>query len=197
MESAQPVTRHCVSTPHWNLCVGLEPRVPCAVQCARDRAATERAPESRDAAAAGGSTAPEIAALTADIGRYLDGERSTSRRFRSISQALTRSDASLRDDACAPLGTTTTYGAARAHDRLTQWEAAGRLAKRWDAIRCRSSFPCTGACGRQKLGGFRRPEEQPRRQSPGARRRALRRRHSAPRDCKGVASPDRRERRQD
>jgi len=146
---------------HWNLRRALElarlSLCNCRHAIGRDRAA----PESRDAAAACSSTAPGDRGVTADIARYLDGERVDFSAVQSSLCARPVPTQTLRDDARAPLGHAQTYGALRTRSGSRQWEGA-RGRRRSDGTKSgagRHSVP-PRPCGRPKAWRLSAPAER-------------------------------------
>ncbi len=161
METDQPVVSHSVFDTAIGTCgVAWSPRGLVAVQLpARDRAATERRLIARCGSSGAASPPPAIAALIADIARYLDGERVD---FSAVPVDLSGLDPFRRQlygtMRALPWGTTTTYGALARTLGLTQWEGARDVGEAMG----RNPVPIVIPCHRvlaagQKLGGFSAP----------------------------------------
>jgi methylated-DNA-[protein]-cysteine S-methyltransferase len=161
METDQPVVSHCVFDTAIGTCgVAWSARGLVAVQLpARDRAATERRLIARCGSSGAASPPPAIAAVIADIRRYLDGERVD---FSAVPVDLSGLDpfrCQLYETMRAlPWGTTTTYGALARTLGLTQWEGARDVGEAMG----RNPVPIVIPCHRvlaagQKLGGFSAP----------------------------------------
>jgi methylated-DNA-[protein]-cysteine S-methyltransferase len=161
MESDQPVSSHCIFDTAIGPCgVAWNARGLVAVQLPeRDRAATERRLVSRCGSSGVAVPLPEIAALIADIARYLDGERID---FSAVPVDLSNLDPFRRKlyetMRTLPWGTTTTYGALARTIGLTQWAGARDVGEAMG----RNPVPIVIPCHRvlaagQKLGGFSAP----------------------------------------
>jgi methylated-DNA-[protein]-cysteine S-methyltransferase len=161
METEQTVISHCVFDTAIGTCgVAWSTSGLIAVQLpARDRAATERRLIARTRSAGAAAPPPAIAALIADIVRYLDGERVD---FSAVPVDLSGLDPFRRQlyetMRALPWGTTTTYGALARTIGLTQWEGARDVGEAMG----RNPVPIVIPCHRvlaagQKLGGFSAP----------------------------------------
>ena len=161
METDQAVISHCVFDTAIGTCgVAWSPRGLVAVQLpARDRAATERRLIARCAGSDTASPPPAIAAVIADITRYLDGERVD---FSAVPVDLASLDPFRRQlyetMRALPWGTTTTYGALARTIGLANWEGARDVGEAMG----RNPVPIVIPCHRvlaagQKLGGFSAP----------------------------------------
>jgi methylated-DNA-[protein]-cysteine S-methyltransferase len=161
METDQTVIGHCVFDTAIGTCaVAWNSRGLVAVQLpARDRAATERRLIARCGSSGAAAPPPEIAALTTDIARYLDGERVDFSAVPVDLSALDPFQRRLYETMRAlPWGTTTTYGALAHTIGLTQWEGARDVGEAMG----RNPVPIVIPCHRvlaagQKLGGFSAP----------------------------------------
>jgi methylated-DNA-[protein]-cysteine S-methyltransferase len=161
METDQTVINHCVFDTAigtcgvaWSACGLVAVQLP-----ARDRAATERRLIARCGSSGAAAPPPAIAELTADIGRYLAGERVD---FSAVPVDLSSLDPFRRKlyetMRTLPWGTTTTYGALARTIGLTQWEGARDVGEAMG----RNPVPIVIPCHRvlaagQKLGGFSAP----------------------------------------
>jgi methylated-DNA-[protein]-cysteine S-methyltransferase len=161
MEIDQSAISHCVfDTANGTCGVAWSAHGLVAVQLpARDRAATERRLIARCRSRGITAPSPEIAALIADITRYLDGERVN---FSAVPVDLSGLDPFRRNlyetMRALPWGTTTTYGALAHTIGLTQWEGARDVGEAMG----RNPVPIVIPCHRvlaagQKLGGFSAP----------------------------------------
>jgi len=166
METDQLVISHCVFDTAIGTCgVAWSERGLMAVQLpARDRAATERRLIARTHSARARSTGaaappPAIAALIADITRYLAGDRVD---FSAVPVDLSSLDPFRRKlyqtMRALPWGTTTTYGALARTIGLASWEGARDVGEAMG----RNPVPIVIPCHRvlaagNKLGGFSAP----------------------------------------
>jgi len=161
MEHNRHVISHCVFDSAIGTCgVAWSEGGLMAVQLpARDRAATERRLIARCGSTAASAPPPEIAALIADITRYLAGERVD---FSAVAVDLSGLDPfrrQLYDTMRAlPWGTTTTYGALARTLGLESWEGARDVGEAMG----RNPVPIVIPCHRvlaagHKLGGFSAP----------------------------------------
>jgi methylated-DNA-[protein]-cysteine S-methyltransferase len=160
MDSDQLVINHCVFDTTIGTCgVAWSEHGLLAVQLpARDRAATERRLIGRTRSSAA-APPPAIAALTADITRYLAGERVD---FSAVPVDLSSLDPFRRKlyetMRALPWGTTTTYGALARTIGLANWEGARDVGEAMG----RNPVPIVIPCHRvlaagNKLGGFSAP----------------------------------------
>jgi len=161
MDSEQLVISHCVFDTAIGTCgIAWSERGLVAVQLpARDRAATERRLIARTHGTGASAPPPEIAALIADITRYLAGERVD---FAAVPVDLSRLDPFRRKlyetMRALPWGTTTTYGALARTIGLPNWEGARDVGEAMG----RNPVPIVIPCHRvlaagNKLGGFSAP----------------------------------------
>jgi methylated-DNA-[protein]-cysteine S-methyltransferase len=161
METDQTVISHCVFDTAIATCgVAWSPRGLVAVQLpARDRAATERRLIARCGSSGAAPPPPAIAALIADITRYLDGEQVD---FSAVPVDLSSLDPFRRQlyetMRGLPWGTTTTYGELARTIGLANWEGARDVGEAMG----RNPVPIVIPCHRvlaagQKLGGFSAP----------------------------------------
>src|SRR5262245_28336072 len=160
MDSDQLVISHCVfDTAIGTVDVAWSEHGLVTVQLpARDRAATERRLISRTRSS-GAPPPPAIAALIADISRYLAGERID---FSAVPVDLSGLDPFRRKlyetMRALPWGTTTTYGALARTIGLANWEGARDVGEAMG----RNPVPIVIPCHRvlaagNKLGGFSAP----------------------------------------
>jgi methylated-DNA-[protein]-cysteine S-methyltransferase len=161
MDSDQLVISHCVFDTAigtcgvaWNECGLVAVQLP-----ARDRAATERRLIARCGSANAATPPPPIAALIADITRYLAGEKVD---FSTVAVDLSGLDPFRRKlyetMRALPWGTTTTYGALARTIGLAGWEGARDVGEAMG----RNPVPVVIPCHRvlaagKKLGGFSAP----------------------------------------
>jgi len=166
METDQLVISHCVFDTAIGTCgVAWSERGLMAVQLpARDRAATERrliarTHSTRTRSTGAAAPTPAIAALIADITRYLAGERVD---FSAVPVDLSSLDPFRRKlyetMRALPWGTTTTYGALARTIGLASWEGARDVGEAMG----RNPVPIVIPCHRvlaagNKLGGFSAP----------------------------------------
>jgi methylated-DNA-[protein]-cysteine S-methyltransferase len=161
MEIDQATISHCVFETAIGTCgVAWSAHGLVTVQLpARDRAVTERRLIARCRSSGAAAPPPEIAAVIADIARYLDGERVD---FSAVPVDLSGLDPFRRNlyetMRALPWGTTTTYGALAHTIGLTQWEGARDVGEAMG----RNPVPIVIPCHRvlaagQKLGGFSAP----------------------------------------
>jgi len=161
MDSEQLVISHWVFDTAIGTCgVAWSERGLVAVQLpARNRAATERRLIARTHSTGASAPLPAIAALIADITRYLAGERVD---FATVPVDLSRLDPFRRKlyetMRALPWGTTTTYGALARTIGLANWEGARDVGEAMG----RNPVPIVIPCHRvlaagNKLGGFSAP----------------------------------------
>jgi methylated-DNA-[protein]-cysteine S-methyltransferase len=161
MKHGQHATSHCVFDTAIGTCgVAWSEGGLVAVQLpARDRAATERRLIARCASMEACAPPPAIAALIADITRYLTGERVD---FSAVAVDLSGLDPFRRNlyetMRALPWGTTTTYGALARTLGLESWEGARDVGEAMG----RNPVPIVIPCHRvlaagHKLGGFSAP----------------------------------------
>jgi methylated-DNA-[protein]-cysteine S-methyltransferase len=162
MDNDQLVIGHCIFDTAIGTCgVAWSEHGLVAVQLpARDRAATERRLIARTRGSAGAATPPPaIAALIADITRYLAGEQVD---FSAVPVDLSGLDPFRRKlyetMRALPWGTTTTYGALARTIGLANWEGARDVGEAMG----RNPVPIVIPCHRvlaagNKLGGFSAP----------------------------------------
>jgi methylated-DNA-[protein]-cysteine S-methyltransferase len=158
METDQLVISHCVFDTAIGTCgVAWSERGLVAVQLpARDRAATERRLIARARSTGAAAPPPAIAALIADIARYLAGERVD---FSAVPVDLSSLDPFRRQlyetMRALPWGTNTTYGALARTIGLANWEGARDVGEAMG----RNPVPIVIPCHRvlaagNKPGGF-------------------------------------------
>jgi methylated-DNA-[protein]-cysteine S-methyltransferase len=161
MKHDQHATSHCVFDTAIGTCgVAWSEGGLVAVQLpARDRAATERRLVARCGSTKASAPPPKIAALIADITRYLAGERVD---FSAVAVDLSGLDPFRRKlyetMRALPWGTTTTYGALARTLGFDSWEGARDVGEAMG----RNPVPIVIPCHRvlaagQKLGGFSAP----------------------------------------
>ena len=161
MDTERSVMNHCIFDTAIGACgVAWSARGLVAVQLPeRDRAATERRLSARSRSAGVATPPPPIAALIADITRYLAGERVD---FSTVEVDLAGIEPFRRKlyDTMRALGwgTTTTYGALAHAIGLAEPEAARDVGEAMG----RNPVPIVIPCHRvlaagNKLGGFSAP----------------------------------------
>jgi len=161
MERDPTIINHCVFDTAIGTCgVAWSPQGLVAVQLpARDRAASERRLIARCGSSGAAPAPPAIAALIADITRYLDGEQVD---FSAVPVDLSSLDPFRRQlyetMRGLPWGTTTTYGELAQTIGLATWEGARDVGEAMG----RNPVPIVIPCHRvlaagQKLGGFSAP----------------------------------------
>jgi methylated-DNA-[protein]-cysteine S-methyltransferase len=156
-----PVINHCVFDTVLGACgIAWNDRGLVAVQLpGRDRAATERRLSARAHSAGAAAPPPWVAALIADIARYLGGEHVD---FTTVPVDLSALDPFRRElyGAVRTLawGTTTTYGVLARRIGLERWEGARDVGEAMGRNPTPIVIPCHRvlAAG-NKLGGFSAP----------------------------------------